>query len=147
MHTNLIQYFLSTAADNADVIAIRDGDTSVSFAQLKVAETTVAEWLAASFKTTRRPIAVFLPKCAHTIVADLAIIHSGNAYMNMDVKTPPERLANVLKQAQPLCIITNAKYRSIIEPIAGDVPVVLTEDLDKLEPQDGGEVRADQEAG
>ena len=141
MHTNLIQYFLSTAADNADVIAIRDGDTSVSFAQLKVAETTVAEWLAASFKTTRRPIAVFLPKCAHTIVADLAIIHSGNAYMNMDVKTPPERLANVLKQAQPLCIITNAKYRSIIEPIAGDVPVVLTEDLDKLEPQDGGEVR------
>ena len=141
MKTNLIQFFLDTAEANPDSIAIRDGEVSVSFGKLKAQEAKYAEWLAATYKVTRSPVAVFLPKCAHTIAADLAIIHSGNAYMNMDVKTPPERLTNVLKQAQPLCIITNEKYRGIMEPIAGGVPVVLVEDLDKLEVKDGAEDR------
>lgn len=141
MMTNLIQFFLGTAGGYPAAIAIRDGDVSVSFAELKVNETKLADWIATTYKTTRRPVAVFLPKCAHTIMADLAIIHSGNAYMNMDVKTPPERLANVLKQAQPLAIITNAKYRGVIEPIAGEVPIALVEDLDKLEAKDGADER------
>ena len=141
MTTNLIQFFEKTASYNREAVAIRDGELSVSFGELKDQETKYADWLAATYKVTRRPVAVFLPKCAHTIAADLAIIHSGNAYMNMDVKTPPERLTNVLRQAQPLCIITNEKYRGIIEPIAGDVSIVLVEDLDKLEPQDGAEDR------
>ena len=97
MRTNLIQFFNQTATENHDTIAIRDGEVSVSFAELNVGETKVADWIATTYKTTRQPVAVLLPKCAHTIIADLAIIHSGNAYMNMDVKTPPERLANVLK--------------------------------------------------
>ncbi len=125
MRTSLIQFFETTVKANTDSIAIRDGEMSVSFGELKTQEAKYADWLAATYRVTRRPIAVFLPKCVHTIAADLAIIHSGNAYMNMDVKTPPERLTNVLKQAQPLCIITNEKYRGIIESIAGGVPVVL----------------------
>ncbi len=141
MRTNLIQFFLDTADAHPDFIAIRDGEVSVSFDKLKAQETKYADWLVATYRTTRRPIAVFLPKCAHTIAADLAIIHSGNAYMNMDVKTPSERLTNVLKQARPLCIITNEKYRGIIEPISEGVQVVLVEELDKLELNDGAEER------
>ncbi len=141
MRTNLIQDFIATVEAHPDAIAVRDGDQSTTFLAVRASESKIADWLASTYKTTRRPVAVFLPKCIHTIVADLAIIHSGNAYMNMDVKTPPERLANVLKQAQPLAIITNARYRGIIEPIAGDVPVVLTEDLDRLELQDGADGR------
>ena len=139
--TNLIQLFNETSSANPESVAIRDGDQVVSFCDLKAQEMKYADWFVTTYKRTRQPIAVFLPKCAHTIVSDLAIIHSGNAYMNMDVKTPPERLANVLKQAQPLAIITNAKYHGVIEPIAGNVPIVLTEDLDKLELQDGAEER------
>ena len=141
MQTNLIQFFLERTSGCQETIAVVDGETRFSFGDLRVAEIKVADWIATTFKVTRRPVAVFLPKCVHAIVADLAIIHSGNAYMNMDVKTPPERLANVLKQAQPLAIITNAKYRGTIEPIAGDTPIVLTEDLDGLEQKDGAEAR------
>lgn len=141
MLTNLIQFFWERTNGCLDSVAVVDGDKRLSFGDLRVAETKIADWLAATYKATRQPVAVFLPKCAHAIVADLAIIHSGNAYMNMDVKTPPERLANVLRQAQPLAIITNAKYRGIIEPIAGDVPIVQTEDLDRLESADGAEAR------
>ena len=142
MLTNIIQFFTNTAKTYPDCIAVKEANgEAVSFRDLGSKETAIADWLATSFKTTRRPVAVFLPKCAHTIAADLAIIHSGNAYMNMDVKTPQERLTNVLKQAQPLCIITNEKYRGTIAPIAGDVPIVLVEDLDKLEAREGAKER------
>lgn len=141
MITNLIQYFSKADSASLNATAIRDGELTVSFEDLRSQEIKYADWLATTYKATRRPVAVFLPKCAHTIVADLAIIHSGNAYMNMDVKTPSERLTNVLKQAQPLCIITNAKYCGIIAPIAGDVPIVLVEELDKLESREGAEER------
>lgn len=141
MKTNLIQHFQETVARCPNRIAVRDGEASVSFAGLQATETKVADWLSEKFKTTRRPVAVFLPKCAWAVMADLAIIHSGNAYMNMDVKTPSERLTNVLRQAQPLAIITNAKYKNIIEPIAGIVPILLTEEFETLEFQEGAETR------
>ena len=132
MRTNLIQQFLSRAQEHPSAIAVVDGEARMTYAELLAAETRVASWLASTFRQTRKPIAVFLPKCTHAIVADLAIIHSGNAYMNMDVKTPPERLSNVLRQAEPLAIITNAKYKGIISQIAGDTRIVLAEELDTL---------------
>ena len=94
MITNLIHFFDKIALANQNAIAIRDGELTISFGALKAQETKYADWLAATYRTTRRPVAVFLPKCAHTIAADLAIIHSGNAYMNMDVKTACSRLAS-----------------------------------------------------
>lgn len=143
MRTNLVQDFIATAKTHPTAIAVRDGDRSTTFLEVQEGELKIADWLSSTFKVTRRPVAVFLPKCVQTVVADLAIIHSGNAYMNMDVKTPPERLANVLKQAQPFCVITNAKYRGVIEPISEGVPVVLAEDLDGLQPLAGAEERLD----
>ena len=141
MITNLIQFFTRNVGDSRDAIAVREVDGAFTFGQILDQEIKFADWIVSTYGTTRRPIAVFLPKCAHVIVANLAIIHSGNAYMNMDVKTPQERLANVLKQAQPLCIITNEKFHGTIAQIAGDVPIVLVEDLDKLEACEGAEER------
>ena len=117
MFSNLIQFFLTTTAQSPNTVAIRDGKVSVSFGELKANETKIADWLSTTYKTTRQPVAIFLPKCAHAIMADLAIVHSGNAYMNMDVKTPTERLAKVLKQAQPLCITTAMRAPAVPLPL------------------------------
>lgn len=141
MKTNLIQFFLNSLDGCLDRTAVVDGEARVTYGDLHAAEAKVADWLATTYRTTRRPVAVFLPKCANAVIADLSIVHSGNAYMNMDVKTPPERLANVLKQAQPLCIITDASRQAAISDIAGDIPIVLTEDFEKLENKPGAEER------
>lgn len=141
MTVNLIQFFLKVVNDSPASVAVRDGDRVVTFGELKASEMKIADWIAAEYNTTRRPVAVFMPKCLEAVITDLAIIHSCNAYMNMDVKTPPERLTNVLKQAQPLAIITSEKYRAIIEPIAADVPVLVVENLCALEVKDGTDER------
>lgn len=129
MKTNLIEYFLETAQRVPERLAVADGTEEVSFAVLSDMVERCADVIAERVGAKRHPIAVFLPKCTHAIVADLAIVYSGNAYMNMDVKTPNERLTNVLRQAQPELILTNRKYAPQIEKIADGRAVWLMEDL------------------
>lgn len=131
MRINWYKTFEASAKAEPERVVIRDGEKSVTFAELLAAETALAKKLVAMIGEARcRPIAVFLPKCAETIISDTAIIHTGNAYMNMDVKTPPERLANVLKTAQPLLVLTDSAHEKAIATAAeGIVKVVTLESL------------------
>jgi len=131
MRINWYKVFAESAADDPERVVIREGERSVTFAQLKAQETALARRIAALIGPAKgRPIAVFLPKCVETIVTDTAIIHTGNAYMNMDVKTPPERLTNVLKTAQPLLVITDeAHKKNIAQAAEGIVRVVTLEEF------------------
>ena len=131
MRINWYKVFSESAETEPNRIVIRDGERCVTFAQLIEAETSLAKKIVSAVGTIRcRPVAVFLPKCAETIIADTAIIHTGNAYMNMDVKTPPERLTNVLKTAQPLLVITDeAHKKNIAQAAEGIVRVVTLEEF------------------
>ena len=119
MRISWYKVFQKSAASEPGQVVVRDGERCVTFAQLLEAETSLAKKLMAIIGDVRcRPVAVFLPKCAETIIADTAIIHTGNAYMNMDVKTPPERLTNVLRTVQPLLVITDAAHDKSVAQIA-----------------------------
>ena len=56
-----------------------------------------------------KPIAVFLPKSIESVVAlDIATTFSGNAYMNLDIKSPSLRgFKNILDLIKPVAVITN----------------------------------------
>ena len=45
----------------------------------------------------------------------MAIIYSGNFYMNLDVKTPAEKNKNILELIQPAAIITNNQFEKNIK--------------------------------
>jgi D-alanine--poly(phosphoribitol) ligase subunit 1 len=64
-----------------------------------------------------QPIAVFLPKSAETIVADLGILYSGNFYANLDVKSPPERLKATLKNLGAVLIITASAHTGALRAL------------------------------
>lgn len=131
MRINWYKVFEASAKSEPGRVVVRDGERSVTFAEMKAMETELAGRIASLIGEAKgHPIAVFLPKCVETIVADTAIIHTGNAYMNMDVKTPPERLTNVLKTAQPLLAITDEAHKKNIAIAAeGIVKVVTIEDF------------------
>lgn len=142
MRINWYKVFVESAKAEPDRVVIREGERTVTFEQLLAAETSFAKKLAAIVGEARgRPVAVFLPKCVETIVADTAIIHTGNAYMNMDVKTPPERLTNVLKTAQPLLVITDDAHKKNIAVAAQGIVEVRT--MAEFEAMAEGEVDLD----
>lgn len=74
-----------------------------------------------------KPIAVFLPKEIHTVVADLGILYSANPFMNLDVKTPMERIGNIFSLVKPLAVITSKKYEKNF--LESELPVILMDDI------------------
>jgi D-alanine--poly(phosphoribitol) ligase subunit 1 len=107
MQNSVIEYLKYGAlAQVPDKIAVVDIDRDFTFSQLNDLSSRLASHIASLSKETRKPIAVFLPKTALTIIANLAIIKSANFYTNLDEKSPPERLEKLLKNVAPLIVFT-----------------------------------------
>lgn len=130
MHINLIEYFVETATKFPKRTAVIDGERSITFGQLDEKARQLAKVLVDNCNCKNRPIAMFLPKCIESVETDLAITYSGNAYMNLDVKNPAERLSNILALIQPVAIITNNRYKGIIRPIAStDISIINIDEV------------------
>lgn len=99
MQINILEYFQYKQG-----VAVIDGDMKVTFDELKQKVFSLASHLC-TLGYRNKPIAVYLPKSIDCIIADLAIIYSGNIYMNLDVKLPISRLENIINQIQPVLII------------------------------------------
>lgn len=130
MHYNFYNEFANTVKNNPQKVAVCDGDFSVTFSQLNEREQKIAECVYnVILGKNKTPVGVFLPKCIDSIAADIAIIHTGNFYMNLDVKYPEERLRNIFKTVQPSCIVTSNKYKSIMESVDSSIPLVIVDKI------------------
>ena len=109
MIKNLIEYFEKTVESYPERIAVTAGDRSINFKQLQTnARSLAMHLLSMEFADqSNSPIAVFLQKDISSVTSDLAIIYSGNIYMNLDVKLPQTRIVNIIKQINPALIITD----------------------------------------
>ena len=129
LRINISEYLVKTVNLFKEKTAIIDGECQISFYELDRKSRQLAKVIVNTCNCKNRPIAMFMPKCIEAAQADLAITYSGNAYMNLDVKNPAERLGNILKLIQPVAIITNARYKKQMEPIAGDILII---DVDEI---------------
>lgn len=117
MKTNLVQYFEETVARCPDRIAVWDKGQTYSFREIAIRAQEMAQEIHACDTAIRRIVAVFLPKCVGVTIADFGILMSGNGFMNLDVKTPVERIGEILKNVQPLAIITNDAGRQTLASV------------------------------
>jgi amino acid adenylation domain-containing protein len=107
VQSNVLAYFERGAAcEHPERIAIIDGTARLTFAELQARAKAFALQLIARADVLNQPVAVYLPKSAGVIVADLAILYSGNIYSNLDVKSPPQRLKNILVNIDPRLVVT-----------------------------------------
>jgi amino acid adenylation domain-containing protein len=123
MRTNLIEYLELTVIKQKNKTAVIDGDRDISFSELVKRSRIIASAIIGKRDCLNRPIAVYLSKSIEAVYADIAITYSGNIYMNLDYKTPQERIKNILALIQPEFIITNTKLLHNIVPI---VPVTTS---------------------
>jgi amino acid adenylation domain-containing protein len=56
-----------------------------------------------------------LPKSIECILADIGVSLSGNTYMNLDVKSPSERIINIISAINPEIVIVNNQTVSVLE--------------------------------
>lgn len=118
MQINVIEYFENTLKNSSEKTAVIDGDRTITFGELAEKSQLLSRVIAQDTKgVVRKPIAVFLPKSIEVVMSDLGIIYSGNAYMNLDVKTPVNRIQAILNRIQPLLIITDTAHKEQLSAI------------------------------
>ena len=114
MKTSLIHYLEETVIRSPQRIAVWDSGREYSFVEVASKSQELARRLHDISSEKSRIVGVFLPKCAGVNIADFGILMSANAFMNLDVKTPIERISGILKTVEPIAVITNEKLVDVI---------------------------------
>jgi len=115
--TSLIAYLEETVARNPSRTAVWDSNREHTFLELAKRAQLLARTLHEIDPSRGRIVGVYLPKCFGVNVADFGTLMSGNGFMNLDVKTPVERIAGILDAVEPLAMVTDAKGRAALEGV------------------------------
>ncbi len=110
-------------AANPDAIAVRLGDAAVSYQALNQQAEALANYLRASGisshtgqhqqndqpvnNTSNAIVAVCLPRSIDMVVALLAIVKAGAAWLPLDPQAPAKRLAEIEADADAMCVLTD----------------------------------------
>ena len=132
MKVSLIELFEETVGKYPEKTAVIDKDRTVSFVDLRGLALQTATTIVGLGIPQNRPVGVFLDKSIESVYADLGILYAGDFYMNLDIKTPAERIKNIIQLVEPAAIIsTQAQIKSIAAVIPDSVKLIL---LDEIEP-------------
>ena len=130
MIRNILEYLENDFEKKKEKNAVIDKDRTISFQDLSVKSKCIAKnILSLNGALSKMPIAIFLNKSIECVVADIGIIYSGNAYMNLDIKTPAQRLKNIIESVQPAYIVTNDKYKKILLEVCEDNIILNIDEL------------------
>lgn len=129
MNIHLLDTFEKTVSKRASKIAVVHNTQSITFDELQKKSVCLGSHIVELTKgCVNTPVAVFLPKEIQTVVADIGIMYSSNPFMNLDVKTPKERIVNILNLIRPAAIITSSKFDKFFDGI--ELPKILIDQLD-----------------
>ncbi|MGY1433896.1 non-ribosomal peptide synthetase [Streptomyces reniochalinae] len=126
--TTLIGPIEAQAARTPRATALVYGSTTLSYAQLDVRANRLARHLRTLGAGVGTVVAVSLPRSAELVVALLAVLKTGAAYLPLDPDYPAARLALMLQDAAPVCAVTDHAERL---PQACGTPLVALGDLDE----------------
>ncbi|MFD3586902.1 non-ribosomal peptide synthase/polyketide synthase [Streptomyces sp. NPDC058683] len=115
--------FAAQAAATPDAVAVTDGRTTWTFAELDARSTELARTLAGHGVAPERIVALALPRTAGHIAAILAVMKAGAAYLPLDPDLPETRLNAMLADARPALLLATVETAAALP--AADVPVLL----------------------
>tara|TARA_R110002073_G_scaffold322276_2_gene498825 strand:+ start:7725 stop:9242 length:1518 start_codon:yes stop_codon:yes gene_type:complete len=130
MKTSILDYLELTVQKTPNKKAVIEGEKSITFKDLDRKSRALAYLLISKNDVFNQPIAVYLPKTIESIISDIAISYSCNIYMNLDVKTPIERIRNIVDLIEPKIIITSTKYLKAIESLEGVHKIINLDEFD-----------------
>ncbi|AVV46997.1 non-ribosomal peptide synthetase [Streptomyces sp. P3] len=90
-----------------DAVALVFEDQRLTYAELDARANRLAHALIARGAGPERIVALALPRSAELIVAEVAVLKAGAAYLPVDHDYPADRIAYMLDDAAPVCLVTD----------------------------------------
>ncbi|MGH3784694.1 MAG: amino acid adenylation domain-containing protein, partial [Pseudonocardiaceae bacterium] len=108
-------------------VAVMYEDTTLTYAQLNTHANQLAHELISRGVGPEQIVALALPRCAELVVALLAVLKTGAAYLPLDPAYPPARIVFMLDDAQPVLLLTNTRTTGCVPESALIARLVLDE--------------------
>ncbi|MFQ6313357.1 amino acid adenylation domain-containing protein, partial [Lysobacter capsici] len=102
------ELFELQAARTPQALAVVGEDAQLSYAELNTRANRLARRLIAHGAGPESIVAIALPRSAELVVALLAVLKAGAAYLPLDTDYPADRLAFMLDDAQPVLLMTRS---------------------------------------
>ncbi|PWI60271.1 non-ribosomal peptide synthetase DhbF [Bacillus subtilis] len=131
-HACLPEQFEKQAALRPDAIAVVYENQELSYAELNERANRLARMLISEGVGPEQFVALALPRSLEMTVGLLAVLKAGAAYLPLDPDYPADRIAFMLKDAQPAFIMTNTKAADHIQPVE-NVPKIVLDDPELAE--------------
>jgi len=121
------------------VPAVICGEHSLSYRELDERSGQLARYLVRTGAGPDVLVGIFMERSVETIVSLLGTLKAGAAYVPLDPRYPRERLAQILKDAAPLVVLTQSALRDHLAPTSGMV-VALDGDWGEIAQEPGTDV-------
>ncbi|MER6169537.1 amino acid adenylation domain-containing protein, partial [Streptomyces violaceorubidus] len=105
---SLPRLFEERALRIPDAVALVHGGTRLTYGELNSRANQLARLLVQRGIGPEQYVAVFLPRSAELVVALLAVLKTGAAYLPVDPEYPADRIAYVLDDARPALALTHS---------------------------------------
>ncbi|WP_146228537.1 AMP-binding protein, partial [Streptomyces sp. CG 926] len=123
---SLPELFAAQVERTPDAVAVVAAGESLSFGELDRRADRLARYLVGRGVGAESLVGVCLERGAELIVALLAVLKAGGAYLPLDPEYPAERIAYMVGDASPVVVVASSVTAAVL-PVP-DVPVVLLDD-------------------
>ncbi|UOX91373.1 amino acid adenylation domain-containing protein [Amycolatopsis sp. FBCC-B4732] len=117
--------FARRVAEAPDAVALVFEDEELTYAEVDARANRLANLLLARGAGLERVVALAVPRSVDMIVAELAVLKAGAAYLPVDVDYPADRIAYMTEDAGPVCVVTT---RDVEAKLPASLPRILLDD-------------------
>ncbi|WP_460625128.1 amino acid adenylation domain-containing protein, partial [Kitasatospora kifunensis] len=117
------ELFQAQAARTPDAVAVSLGETDLTYRQLNARANQLARVLAHRGVRPESLVAVAMDRSVELVVALLAVLKAGGAYLPIDPTYPAERIAYTLGDAAPALVLTHGR-----SDLPADTPSLAVDD-------------------
>ncbi|OBK81100.1 non-ribosomal peptide synthetase [Mycobacterium sp. 1164985.4] len=106
--SSIVELFAAWEAQTPDAVALVFGERSWTYRELELAANRLAQLLAGAGAGPGQCVAVLFNRSAEAVVAILAVLKTGAAYLPIDPSLPEARIGFIISDAAPLAVVTTA---------------------------------------
>ncbi|MGF7045583.1 nonribosomal peptide synthetase DhbF [Paenibacillus sp. DS2015] len=125
------ELFEAQVTRRSNATAVMYEGVSLSYTELNSRANRLAHLLIAQGVGVDCLVALALPRSVEMIVGILAILKAGAAYVPLDPDYPADRVAFMLSDTDPMCMITNTQVAFKL-PVTKDMSLIVLDELDTV---------------
>jgi amino acid adenylation domain-containing protein/non-ribosomal peptide synthase protein (TIGR01720 family) len=145
--STLVSLFEEQAARTPDAVSVVWRGQSLSYAELNESANRLAHYLIGLGVGPEVLVGIHVARSTAMIVSVLAVLKSGGAYMPLDPRYPAARLAFMLSDAAPRCVLTESSLAAALPDGIGSLPLDRSDLREALARSSVGNPRDDERTG